>query len=153
MSTPGTFSVLDVVTRVAPVGLRLWDVHAGRPADPSATISLVDDRGRAVSGVRTPSGVHTLRGLPGLGESERGTGDPTYWYHPPVEGSFRVGIRDLGSTYLPMDLDVRLPAHGLLRPRCSFPDLDQPVVPLFSSCARPAPAGFAVVRAQLETES
>ena len=143
------FTARDVVTRVAPIGIRLWDVQAGAAAD-DLQVAFQPQFGPSRVAIRTPSGVQTLADLPGLAAAERGPGDPPYWYHPPVEGSYRVAVRDPLSRYLPMDLDVHLPARGLYQPVCGFPELDAPVVPVFSGPARAAPAGFAVVRAELE---
>jgi hypothetical protein len=147
------FGVLEVVTKVAPLGVRPWDVHTGAPVMEGIELTLEDGQGAPRRAVRTPSGVLALHGLPGLAEAERGTGEPAYWYHPPVERGYRVTLRDLQSRYLPMCLDVRAPFPGLYRPSCAFPELDAPVVPVFSSCARFTPSGFATVRAQLELDS
>ena len=139
----------DVINLVTPVGLRLWDVATGSAAADGVVVGYFPASGRSVLAVRTPSGVHALRGLPGLGAVERGTGDAAFWYHPPAGGSYRVDIRDPRDRYLPMCLDVMLPAFGLYVPDSSLPGLPASVVPVFSSPARPVPAGFAVVRAQL----
>lgn len=146
------FTALDVVMRVAPIGIRLWDVQAGAAAE-DLQVGFQPEYGPSRLAIRTPSGVYTLADLPGLAAAERGPGDPPYWYRPPVEGSFRLTVRDPVSRYLPMDLDVLVPARGLYRPVCGFPELDAPVVPVFSGPARPVPAGFAVVRAGLELAS
>jgi hypothetical protein len=148
----GSFTAQDVVTRVAPIGIRLWDVQAGAAAE-DLEVAFQPAIGPSRFAIRTPSGVHTLADLPGLAVAERGLGDPPYWYRPPVEGSFRLTVRDPLSRYLPMDLDVHVPVRGLYRPLCGFPELDAPVVPVFSGPARPVPAGFAVVRAELELAS
>jgi hypothetical protein len=139
----------DAVSLVTPLGLRLWDVAAGSAAGEGVVVGYFPPSGRAATAVRTPSGVHALRGLPGLGAAERGAGDAAFWYSPPAGGSYRVDIRDPRGRYLPMCLDVMLPALGLYTPHASLPGLQASVVPVFSSPARPVPAGFAVVRAQL----
>jgi hypothetical protein len=129
--------------------MRLWDVATNSAVAEGIVVGYFPPSGRMVLAVRTPSGVHALRGLPGLGAAERGAGDTAFWYNPPAGGSYRVDIRDPGGRYLPMCLDVMLPASGLYTPHSSLPGLHAPVVPVFSSPARPVPAGFAVVRAQL----
>jgi hypothetical protein len=147
------FDVSEVVTIVAPLGIRPWDVQTGTPVMYGIELTLDAGPAAPYHAVRTPSGILTLHGLPGLVEAERGVGDPAYWYHPPVERSYRLTLRDPQSRYLPMQLDVRAPFPGPYRPSCVYPELDAPVVPVFSSCARPAPSGFATVRAQLELDA
>ena len=139
----------DVISLVTPLGMRLWDVATSSAAAEGVIVGYFPLSGSPVLAVRTPSGVYALRGLPGLGAAERGAGDAAFWYHPPAGGSYRVDIRDPRGRYLPMCLDVMLPAVGLYIPHSSLPGLHAPVVPVFSSPARPVPAGFAVVRAQL----
>jgi hypothetical protein len=139
----------DVISLVTPLGLRLWDVATGSAAGEGVVVGYFPPSGPAATAVRTPSGVHALRGLPGLGATERGAGDAAFWYHPPAQGSYRVDIRDPQGRYLPMCLDVMLPAFGLYAPHTTLPGLHASVVPVFSSPARPVPAGFAAVRAQL----
>lgn len=139
----------DVISLVTPLGLRLWDAATGSAAGEGVIVGYFPASGRPVPAVRTPSGVHALRGLPGLGAAERGAGDAAFWYHSPATGSYRIDIRDPQGRYLPMGLDVMLPAFGLYVPGSSLPGLHAAVVPVFSSPARPVPAGFAVVRAQL----
>lgn len=143
----------EVVTRVTPLGVRLWDVATGAPAEPGLVVAFRPAGGTPVVAVRTPSGVHALHGLPGLGAAERGTGDAAYWYQPPVSGSYRVEVSDPQGRYLPLGLDVLLPARGLYQPPCALPELQAPVVPVFSGPARAIPAGFAAVRAQLELDT
>jgi hypothetical protein len=145
--------LLDVVTRVAPIGIRLWDLHLATAAPDRVRVSHAWAVGAPRLAVRTPSGVQTLPGLPGLAATERGAGDGPFWYHPPVERAFRLSLRDADERYVPMDVDVRAPFRGLYRPQCVLPELDAPVVPVFSSCSRPVPAGFAAVRAQLELDT
>jgi hypothetical protein len=139
----------DIISLVTPLGLRLWDLTTGSAAGEGVVVGYFPASGRPVPAVRTPSGVHALRGMPGLGAAERGTGDTAFWYHPPAAGSYRIDIRDPQGRYLPICLDVMLPAFGLYVLDSSLPGLPASVVPVFSGPARPVPAGFAVVRAQL----
>jgi hypothetical protein len=148
-----TAATPDVVTRVTPLGVRLWDLATGAPAEEGTVMAFRRAAGPPVVAARTPSGVHALRGLPGLGAAERGAGDAAYWYQPPASGSYRVEISDPQARYLPFCLDVLLPAHGLYRPSCAFPELQAPVVPVFSGPARAVPGGCAAIRAQLELDT
>jgi hypothetical protein len=55
----------DTVSRRSVVGLRLWDPVRDAPAGLGPVVSLVDGAGRRVFTVRTPSGAHVARGVPG----------------------------------------------------------------------------------------
>jgi hypothetical protein len=152
---------LEAVTRVAPLGIRPWDVAAGTPAGAGLVVRHRPFRSsRVVTAVHTPSGIYALRGLPGLGAAERGSGDGAYWDDPPATGTYRIEVDDPEGRFLPVAFDADLPVRGVFAPACGFtgtppwsPDPSLPqalVVPLFSAPARLVPAGLAVVRAELE---
>jgi hypothetical protein len=153
----GSTATLEVVTWVAPFGLRLWDpvtnshvadglVVTARPApDPDGV--------RPVRATVTRSGVFACRGLPGLAAAEAGRGDEAFWASPPATGGYRIEVRDPQGRFLGFSADVTLPARGVVRGLCgpfgSPPSPPYPGVPLFSAPSRTAPAGSATVRADL----
>lgn len=140
----------EPITRVAPLGIRFSDAATGNSAGSGLRVA---HRG-GVAG-ESPSGVYVLRGLPGLGATERGDGTAAFWAHPPVTGEYRVEVTDPAGRFLPTGFTAAAPTRGLFAPACVFsaPETWRPpllTVPLFSTAARPVPAGMAVVRAQLE---
>jgi hypothetical protein len=94
-------------------------------------------------------GVFVLAGVPGLALAEHGAGDDAYWADPPAQTIVTVDVDDSRGRFLPFSFDADLPARGMFELACgSPPGADGPIV-LFSSAARPVPAGCAVVRADL----
>jgi hypothetical protein len=85
---------------------------------------------------------------------------------PPSGELLRIEVADDEDRYLPVSFDAHAPTRGLYAPVCGFigsppwepishfsdPASPWPVVPLFSAAERSAPAGMAVLRAQLEIQ-
>jgi hypothetical protein len=125
--------------RVAPFGVRFWDAVAGAVAGDGLTVELYpagrpDLRAAAAAG---RSGVYSARGLPGLLGFEVGE------EASPVPRPFTVEVADPAGRFQPFLLPADLPTPGLL----AWDGGD--LVPLFSTPARPVPAGTAAVRADL----
>jgi hypothetical protein len=136
--------VSERLTYVAPLGVRFLDPATSRPV---ADGLVVRAAGRPAFANR--AGVFVLTGVPGLGVAERGAGDDAYWAEPPARTTVTVDVDDPRGRFLPFSFDADLPARGAFELACgSPPGVDGPIV-LFSSAARPVPAGCAVVRADL----
>jgi hypothetical protein len=153
VTVPSVSASRDRVVRIAPLGLRLWDLAVDAPAQPGLHVTCRLPGGRQVTALRTPSGCYAVRSVPGLHAAEYPEDETHYWYHPPARTTARVEIIDSARRYLPLALAAELPHRGLVQPFCRAPGPEAPVVPLFSSPVRPVPAGVAVVRAQLELVS
>jgi hypothetical protein len=135
--------VSERLTYVAPLGVRFLDPATSRPV---ADGLVVRAAGRPAFANR--AGVFVLTGVPGLGVAERGAGDDAYWAEPPARTTVTVDVDDPRGRFLPFSFDADLPARGAFELACgSPPGVDGPIV-LFSSAARPVPAGCAVVRAE-----
>jgi hypothetical protein len=144
--------LLETLTRVAPLGVRLWDAALGRPvADSSLQVTLVPagQPFRRIPAFRNTSGVFVAQNLPGLRAWEFGeaAGSPA-----DVRG-FRIEIVDLAGRFHAVSLDAGLPFIGLFETMCGSPPSPpeglHDVVPLYSLPTRAVPPGFAAVRAQL----
>jgi len=155
---------LERTVLFAPFGALFWDPATQTPVRTGLEVVYrPDPLSVPVRAVPNRSGVFILRGLPGLGPLERGTGE-----EPPATGRYRIEVSDPQQRFLPMTFAADLPAllSGLFDPGCDFagsppwevrsppgspvsPGL--PLVPLFSAPGRPLPPGMAVLRAQLRT--
>jgi hypothetical protein len=146
--------VLDRLTIVAPLGLRFHDAATGEtvgdglnvrayPADlPNATRSLFPNR----------RGIYVLHDAPGLRNLQNGTGDDEYWNNLPPKKDFVIEVSDDQGRFVGFKFTAALPARGIyewseLSP--ASPPSATRSIPLFSSPARTAPAGMAIVRADL----
>jgi hypothetical protein len=145
---------LEEVSRVAPAGVRFWDVAAGQIAN-GLLVSVypagAPELGRP--GLQGKTGVYSFRGLPGLGGLEMGQGDDPYWLANEGRVAFTLEVSDPAGRYLPWQWNVRLPHRGLLSLAASPAGLqlapDATWLPVFSAAARPFDAAIGVVRAQL----
>lgn len=155
MSSPSVV-VLEEVTCVAPLGIRFWDVAAGRAIGAGLTVQAYP-RGvpdLRVNAVVSRGGVYSFRGLPGMRQVENGAGDDAFWQDHPPAASFTVEVADLSGQYLPFRLAIQLPVRGIFglyeSPFSLGLTPDATWVPVFSAPARPVPGATAVARAQLE---
>jgi hypothetical protein len=145
-----SFRPLETLTHTAPLGVRFVDDVTDAFVSEGLTVlhpragSSVPARASATRG-----GVFPLRGLPGLGEVERGDGGEAFWASPPASGSFRIEVRDVLGLFHDFVFDAVAPTRGLFAELCGSPPRADASVPLFSTPSRPAPAAGAVVRAEL----
>jgi hypothetical protein len=156
---------LERVVRVAPFGLGLWDMVAGRLVTDGLSVRvfrLWNDR-PAEWGQAGPnrSGVFVAHRLPWLSDLGAGTGATDPWPVLSPAQPYLVEVRsDLGQ-YTPFVLHVTLPelpgmvtspcmiALAMPEPTPASPPAEWAFVPLFSAPARPVPAGMAAVRATM----
>lgn len=146
--------VLDRVTMVAPLGVRFRDAMTGAPVgdgfsvwaypstQPHARRPLIPNR----------KGVYVLHHAPGLRELENGRGDDEFWSNLSASREFVVEVRDQQDRFLPFQFTAALPARGIYQWNDSTvgsPPTGMAGIPVYSSPARIAPAGIAVVRADL----
>lgn len=152
MATP--FITLDRLTMVAPLGLRFHDTVSGKvvagglsvwvypPERPTARRRALENR----------KGVYVLHHASGLREREHGDGTQSYWDNPvPPNKDFIVEVSDNERRFQPFQFTATLPNRGVYQ-WTGFddsPPAARASVPLFSSPARTAPGGMAVLRAEL----
>jgi hypothetical protein len=148
----GSVQVGERVTRVAPFGVRFWDVASRRPVIEGLRVVHRDPAGRVTPATANRAGVWTLSGLPGLHRVEYGSGDEEYWRLTPPRPTGVVEIADPAGRFVPVSFDAALPARGLLTDPCRLPSppAGRPGVPLFPAPARQLPTGLAAIRAELE---
>ena len=146
--------VLDRLTSVAPLGLRFHDAANGQVigdglnvlayplGQPHAARALIPNR----------RGIFVLHHAPTLREVENGTGDDDYWNNLPAKKDFVIEVRDVQGRFLPFQFIAALPNRGIYEwhdPVVGSPPSLTRSIPLYSAPARTAPAGMAVVRADL----
>lgn len=159
MRVPSTFREVGRFSRVCPVGLRFWDsVDTGwiddgldvfvRPVGREWTVPMPNPGQRLCA---TRQGAWVGQSLAGLGSLEMGRGDEAYWADVGAGREYDLDVMDTRDRFIPLRVRTRLPFRGWCSPVCltSPPTLPLGAIPLFSSPARPVPAGRAVVRMDL----
>jgi hypothetical protein len=143
---------VETLTRVTPLGIRFWDAAAARPVREGLRVRAWPEgaSGPGTTAFRTVSGVYAFHGLPGLEAFE--WGEPLA--EPLRQQRYVVSVEDLEGRFVPVAFVVDLPRRERgVYPPAEAGSLPEAVVPgfvLFSSPARPVPAGAAAVRAHLE---
>ena len=146
--------VLDRVTSVAPLGLRFHDATTGQAIGDGLDVSAYPAGQPNAARAMFPNrrGVFVLHHPPGLRVLENGTGDDDYWKNLPPKKDFVIEVRDVQDRFLPFQFVAALPNRGVYEwqdPVIGSPPSITKSIPLYSSPARPTPAGMAVVRADL----
>lgn len=145
--------VLESLVRVAPFGVRFWDVVLGRHVRDGLAVTLIPDGRpfRRIPAFLNTSGVYVAQDLPGLRSFE--FGDEAFPQSPGAVHGYRVEVVDLLGRFHDVSFEAGLPVAGLFEATCgsppSPPDGLYDVVPLFSLPSRPVPPGFAAVRSRL----
>lgn len=160
MSSP--FQLPERPTSIAPLGVRFWDVATGAYVSNGLKVTAYpgDARLASTQASLNRSGTYVLHHAWGLREFEMGLCNPQFTETSPPRRPFTVEVRDEKRFFLPVKFEADLPFAGLFRWQASQEraPLDPPPnsasVPLYSSTLRPAPAGMAVLRAEIyETPS
>lgn len=150
--------LLERKTLIAPLGVRFWDVATGGYVSDGLRVTAYPDNDRLQSTEATPnrSGTFVLHHASGLHSFEMNLGNLPFTDLLPARQRFTVEVRDERRRFLPLKFEADLPCKGFFKWRGSMTPrgpLDPPdnssSVPLFSSILRPAPAGMAVLRAEL----
>ncbi|MDT5267886.1 MAG: hypothetical protein QOH49_72 [Acidobacteriota bacterium] len=151
-----TFRLIERVTHVAPLGLRFWDIVAGRYLSAGLSVSAfpAHQPARRVAAVVNRSGVFVVHSAPGLREFESGEGE--FRQSPPNIVPFVVEVEDRERRYIPFALDVELPSRGVYRwphPPGRERLAPETAVPLYPSAVHDVPQGMAVLRTELRSTS
>jgi hypothetical protein len=146
-------TVLEAITRVAPLGVRFVDDATGEAvADGLAVLYARAGSDVPARAAVNHSGVFVMRAFAGTGDFERGEGDEAFWASPLPSVTTRIQVHDALGRYHDTTFDARVPTRGLFAPLCSSPPSPpaaEAAVPLISTPARTVPAGVAVLRATL----
>ena len=163
---------LERLVTVAPFGFQLWDPIRELPVSDQLSVVGTSPAGLRRAATAGPSGTFSLRHRPSSWAFTSGSGDDGFWASPPaVAAQWEMSVIDGAGRFLPFTFDVegavrvgqaarevcgigpasaRSDVTGLGDAAGSPPEeRAMPVVPLFSAPARPIPAGFAIVTAQL----
>jgi hypothetical protein len=147
MSAP--MRVLERVTRVSPLGIRFWDEVSARVVSDGLVVEVYasGEPERRVAARPNRLGIFVLPRLPGPRDLafELGDGDATFWQRLQPRAHV-MEVSDRNGHYQPFTVDQEVPAWQLAMAPC-LPPIG--AVPIFSTSARPAPEGMAVVRADL----
>jgi hypothetical protein len=149
-----SFTPLEGVTIVTPLGIRFWDPARQAPVTDGLTVTarpLGAPRRAAVRAFRTISGVYAFQGLPGLRRVEHPDAAAGALSSPPAATRFVVEVEDTGRRFLPIAVGVDVPYRGIYPTATVSSPVGQrpPGFYLFSAPTRPAAAALAVVRAHL----
>ena len=163
---------LERVVTVAPFGFQLWDPIASRPVSDQLTVVGTTPGGIRRTATAGPSATYSLRHRPSSWAFTSGVGDDAFWASPPaVAAKWSMNVTDRAGRFLPFTFDVegatRVGAAARevcgigsaafasdvtgLAARAGSPpnERSMPVLPLFSTPARPMPSGFVSITAQL----
>lgn len=156
------YKVIDTLTRVAPLGLGLWDPTLGRLVADGIHVGV-----HRLAGSRTFDRVPAIANRSGIFVPHDLFGGAVFdeHWHPATASPadhLLVTVRDTLERYLPVALHLDPPReHGFAVPPCltnlepialsaASPPPPSPYVPLFASPSRPVPAGMTAVRAVLK---
>jgi hypothetical protein len=154
----------ELLTIISPLGIRFRDVITGTFVDDGLSVIAYpeNDPSSPIGAFANRKGVFVFRDLPGVQEifrqspapdpSEHPTADEVFWIENAALRRMVVEVQDLRKRYHPFSLKVNAPCRGLFQ--WTFDIAESPLsreqwVPLFSTASRIAPAGMAVIRADL----
>ncbi len=154
----------ELLTIISPLGIRFRDSLTGSFVDDGLSVTAYPEGDPLNETIGFPNrkGVFVFRDLPGLPEivrqtpapdpSEHPTADEAFWAENADSRRMVVEVEDLRKRFHPFSLMVTVPCKGLFR--WAFDAVDSPPsletwVPLLSTASRVAPAGTAVIRAEL----
>jgi hypothetical protein len=172
MALPDGMRLLERFTLTAPLGVRFWDVAAGEAVRGGMTLQgfPVDNPDRTLRAFSNGSGVMVFRDLPGLRDPDPGTwpvnfrfGDGSdafwqQWQQPSRTRRFELTAIDEQRRFLPLRFGCDAPQRGFARCVCParlppashlVPNAPLDALPVYSASTRHAPAGLAVIRAQM----
>jgi len=152
--------ILETLTRVTPLGIRLFDSATGSNVTGALSVEVYPkgQPERRTRGIPNRNSVFVFRNLPSLADIERGAGDATFWAAQTPRYPFVLEVRDPEDRFLPFRHDILLPARRLLgvvinsppaSPLASQAGASDESLPIFSSPARGVPLAMAALRAEI----
>src|SRR5437764_3437647 len=144
--------VLDRLSLVTPLGIRFWDAVTNSVIADGLRVVVHpnDNLNLSTQGFPNRLGIYIFRNLPGLRAVENGVDEDatTFWSNPPVQLPFVLEVYDYDQRFLPFQINMTLPQHGLFALSCvkvGVPSQPTTLVPLFSAPPRAVPGGLAVL--------
>ena len=146
--------LLDRLTIVAPLGLRFHDAITGETVGEGLSVLAYPANRRNATRSLFPNrrGIYVLHDAPGMRDLQSGAGDDDYWNNLPPRKDFVIEVSDDQGRFIPFKFTAALPARGIYEwngSNTTSPPSAPRGIPLYSSPARTAPAGIAIVRADL----
>jgi len=149
------FQLLERQSWIAPMGVKFWDVSTGGHVSSGLRVTAYPGAHRlqATQALPNRSGAYVLHRAWGMRQFELGVRSGPFPETVPPRQRFTIVVNDEERRFLPVRFEAELPTVGLFRwpiTRERTP-LDPPdgSVPLYASTLRTAPAGMAVLRAEL----
>ena len=146
--------VIERLSKVAPLGVRLWDEITHKSIGDGLIVTayrpLQSDRRCALTLNR--ANVFVLQNVPGLRDVEFGAGDQAYWDDLSAPQNFVIDVFDTANRFLPFNFTAAVPTRDLYAWICGSPP-EPSGVPLFSAPTRSISGGYGVLRAELRDES
>src|ERR1041385_1949360 len=142
---------LDRVTTVAPLGLQFHDAATGAMVGDGLSVWAFPSGRPAAKRplVANRVGVYVLHHAEGLIDLEHGEGDQNYWQGTPATKKFVIEVSAEYSRFQPFRIAIDLPTKDIFKWTGGSPLSSMTSIPLYSSPARQAFGGMAVVRAEL----
>ncbi|MCC6176237.1 MAG: hypothetical protein IT305_13100 [Chloroflexi bacterium] len=149
--------VLDVVTMLAPLGVRYWDEVTQSVVDRGLIVEAYPAGAPRlrVAGQVNLSGIYVFHHLSWLREIERRSGDAALWdsvLSPEMRPIYVVEIHDSERRYLSLQFKVPAPWPKVYTGSIDVmgqPTARPPGLPFLNSPTRSAPPGMGVLRAEL----
>jgi len=148
------FIQLDRLTMVAPLGLRFHDTMSGNLVGAGLSVWAypVSRPAARLPASTNRTGVYVLHHAAGMRDLENQDGSQEFWDQPLPKTSFVIEVSDDQRRFQPFQFTESLPVKGIYKWNGSVvasPPSPMSSIPLYSSPVRTAPAGMAVIRADL----
>lgn len=150
-----TLIVYDEFSRVAPLGVRFWDVAAQAPVIDGLVVTARTPQNKVLPMFANTKGVYILQDVPGLRPFEMGDGSDEFWASMPAPQPYTLEVHDSERRFHPFTFEADVPTREIFAWDCpQSPPLD-PInapsgyIPVYSTAGRSLTGGMAVVRADL----
>lgn len=150
-----TLVVYDRFSRVAPLGVRFWDVAAQTPVTGGLVVTARTPQNKVLPMFGNSKGVYVLQDVPGLRPFEMGDGSDEFWATMPAPQPYTLEVKDTERRFHPFTFEADVPTREIFAWDCPLSPLLEPVnvppgyVPVYSTANRSLPEGMAVLRADL----
>lgn len=150
-----TLVVFEHFSRVAPLGVRFWDVAAQAPVMSGLVVTARTPQNRVLPMFANTRGVYVLQDVPGLRPFETGDGSEKFWADAPAPQPYTLEARDTERRFHRFTFEADVPTREIFAWDCPLSPPLAPVnvpsgyIPVYSTASRSLPGGMAAVRADL----